>query len=141
MANNIEWAEAGLARPVPTEELADLTDAYEPGEVGMGFGDGVMIYAPSWRELADGLEAAAALARERAEEERLANSGCVPAPAYRDLTDEHERLRATVARVEAAADALTIAAKIERLGGREHTAGLIEAIQRDLRAMLAGESR
>ena len=66
MANNIEWAEAGLARPVPTEELADLTDAYTPGEVGMAFGDGVMLYSPSWAALADGLERAAHVARRKA---------------------------------------------------------------------------
>ena len=63
MANNIEWARPWPAVPVPTHELSDLTDAYEPGEVGMAFGDGVMIYAPSWAKLADGLEAAARLAR------------------------------------------------------------------------------
>lgn len=39
--------------------------------------------------------------RDEREQHDLANSGCVPAPAYRDLTVEHDRLAAIVARVQA----------------------------------------
>ena len=69
MANRYEWAHVRAARPVPTEDLTDLTDAYKSGEVGMAFGLSI-VYAPSWQELADGLEAAAALAREAEAEAR-----------------------------------------------------------------------
>ncbi len=49
-------------------------------------------------------------------------------------------LRAKVAAVEAVADALTTAAKIERLGERADVGELIEAIRDDLRAALATEA-
>lgn len=44
---------------------------------------------------------------------------------------------AVVERVGRLADALTIGAQIERAGGEDHAAALIEAIQSDLRAALA----
>ena len=55
---------------------------------------------------------------------------------------EVQRLRAKVAAVEAVADALTTAAKIERGHGLAYAGGLIEAVQADLRAALAtGEGK
>ena len=56
------------------------------------------------------------------------------------LIAEVRSLRAKVAAAEAVADALTAAAKIERLGERADVGELIEAIRDDLRAALATEA-
>ena len=56
------------------------------------------------------------------------------------LIAEVRSLRAKVAAAEAVADALTTAAKIERLGERADVGELIEAIRDDLRAALATET-
>lgn len=53
------------------------------------------------------------------------------------LVAEVRSLRAKLAAVEAVADALTMAAKIERGHGLAYAGGLIEAVQADLRAALA----
>ena len=66
---------------------------------------------------------------------------CADGPCeFHETVARAESAEAKVAAAEAVADALTTAAKIERLGERADVGELIEAIRDDLRAALATEA-
>ncbi len=95
--------------------------------------------APEPTRPADEHTGTVALDLDTIEAAALADDGWWSVPVLA-LGDEVRSLRAKVAAAEAVADALTTAAKIERLGERADVGELIEAIRDDLRAALATEA-